>query len=145
MPAAIPSRRALIPAEAPAGLSQAARQALPDTLSENTKRVYRSALQGLNERLAGRCVCDEHLSEVLAEMSAQGLSESTLRVAVAAVTKEVELAGASRGYAASPQQPLSTETVNGEVPDYDGGVLRIGGADPRSRRATSANQSLSCA
>ena len=69
-PAAIAPRQALIPAQACAGLSQAARQALPDTLSENTKRVYRSALQGLNGRLAGRCVCDEHLSEVLAEMSA---------------------------------------------------------------------------
>ena len=92
-PAAIPPRPALIPAETPAGLSQAARQALPDTLSENTKRVYRSALQSLNERLAGRCACDEHLSEVLAEMSAERLSESTLRVAVAAVNKEAELAG----------------------------------------------------
>ena len=91
--AAIPPRPALIPAETPAGLSQAARQALPDTLSENTKRVYRSALQSLNERLAGRCVCDEHLSEVLAEMSAERLSEFTLRVAVAAVNKEAELAG----------------------------------------------------
>lgn len=57
------------------------------------QRVYRSALEGLNERLAGRCVCDEHLSEVLAEMSALGLSESTLRVAVAAVNKEAEPAG----------------------------------------------------
>ena len=92
-PAALPPRRALIPAETCAPLSQAARQALPDTLSENTKRVYRSALQGLNERLAGRCVCDEHLSEVLAEMSAEGLSASTLRVGVAAVNKEAELAG----------------------------------------------------
>ena len=87
-PAALPPRLALIPAETRAPLSQAARQALPDTLSENTKRVYRSALQSLNERLAGRCVCDEHLSEVLAEMSAERLSESTLRVAVAAVNKE---------------------------------------------------------
>ena len=92
-PAAMPPRQALIPAVAPVGLSRAARRALPDTLSENTKRVYRSALQGLNERLAGRCVCDEHLSEVLAEMSAQGLSESTLLVAVAAVNKEAYLAG----------------------------------------------------
>ena len=92
-PAALPPRRALIPAETCAPLSQAARQALPDTLSENTKRVYRSALQGLNGRLAGRCVCGEHLSEVLADMSAEGSSESTLRVAVAAVNKEAELAG----------------------------------------------------
>ena len=93
LPSAIPPQQPLVSAETPAGLSQAARQALPDTLSENTKRVYRSALEGLNERLAGRCVCDEHLSEVLAEMSALGLSESTLRVAVAAVNKEAELAG----------------------------------------------------
>ena len=92
-PAAVAPRRALIQAEACAGLSHAARQALPDTLSENTKLVYRSALQGLNERLAGRCVCDEHLSEVLAGMSAERLSASTLRVAVAAVNKEAELAG----------------------------------------------------
>ena len=93
LPAAIPPQQALLPDGTPAGLSQAARQALPDTLSENTKRVYRSALEGLNERLAGRCVCDEHLSEVLAQMSALGLSESALRIAVAAVNKEAELAG----------------------------------------------------
>ena len=93
-PAGAASMRPAVPAAAQKGLSRAARQALPDTLSENTKRVYRSALQGLNERLGGRCVCDEHLSEVLAEMSEEGLSESALRVAVAAVNKEAELAGA---------------------------------------------------
>ena len=93
LPAAIPPQQALPAAETPAGLSRAARRALPDTLSENTKRVYRSALEGLNERLAGRCVCGEHLSEVLAEMSALGLSQSALRVAVAAVNKEAELTG----------------------------------------------------
>ena len=61
----------------------------------------------MNERLAGRCACDEHLSEVLAEMSAERLSESTLRVAVAAVNKEAELAGLE-----SPQRcGRSTKTV----------------------------------
>ena len=84
-------KRPAVASEAQTGLSRAARQALPDTLSQNTKRCYRSALMGLSERLAGRCVCDEHLSEVLAAMSAEGLSTSTLRLAVAAVNKEAEL------------------------------------------------------
>ena len=92
-PIGVAPMRAAIPSAGQTGLSRAARQALPDTLSENTKRCYRSALRALNERLGGRCVCDEHLSEVLAEMSEDGLSGSALRITVAAVNKEAELVG----------------------------------------------------
>lgn len=43
-PAAVVPKRPTGPVEAPAGLSRAAQEALPATLAENTKRVYRSAL-----------------------------------------------------------------------------------------------------
>ena len=109
-------KRPAVASEAQTGLSRAARQALPDTLSENTKRCYRSALMGLSERLAGRCVCDEHLSEVLAAMSAEGLSMSALRLAVAAVNKEAELSNVESPCGRSTMTVLRAHTRRAPPP-----------------------------
>ena len=141
--------RAAIPSAPQTGLSRAARQALPDTLSENTKRVYRSALRALNERLQGRCVCDGHLSEVLAEMSAEGLSASALRLAVAAVNKEAELAGAQspcgkstttvlRAHARKAPSPRQATSVDWPAADLAAALSTASGicpvADSRTAR-----------
>ena len=78
---------------APAPLSPAALAAAPQALSANTLRAYRRQAADVDRRLRGRPLDDEGLSEVLADMTAEGLGAATLGQAAAAVRYTARLMG----------------------------------------------------
>lgn len=76
---------ATLPAEPPPQLSAAALEAAPRAYSPETLRSYQRAVTSVEQRLDGRPLDDHRLSEVLAEMAAEGLGRASLAQAVAAV------------------------------------------------------------
>jgi len=78
------------------------------SISPNTLRAYRGALERLDDWLADRAVDDNTLAGYIAHLHLQGLSASTISLAVAAVRFRARMLGCS-----NPAGPITENTLAG--------------------------------
>ncbi|MDE0097172.1 MAG: tyrosine-type recombinase/integrase [Gammaproteobacteria bacterium] len=107
--AVIPAGTSFHPA--PAITDPAITDLIGASISSNTRRAYRGALQRLDGWLAGRDLDDGSLASWISHLHGRGLSSSTASLAVAAARFRAKMAGQDGGR--DPTGPLTARTLAG--------------------------------
>ena len=89
-------------------VSDTARELIDGSVSENTRRAYRSALNKFGDHLAGAPVTDEAIADYLADLHEAGKSPQTCNQVVAAIKFAAKLHGMT-----PPLGPVTNRVLSG--------------------------------